>query len=336
MSDYTPLVYWNAKLTHNGVTTFRTFEDCHRKTHARSLQNLLNNMALGNHTLAWLVSEFKEANSEDRKCTINDQAIELLSKEDYDLYLTHTRQARHLNPAQSRRLTAMCNKLSFYSQDRIFASKKSGKYTFRIAFLSLGAPGGADPAAIVRAFNHFLDYLQRTANCVYVWKKELGETHGLLHFHVMINNIIPYYIVSWKWKRLLIAEGIEFPLVESGGTSNAHSRIELPRNKKQVSKYISKYMSKAYDLPGSFGYISGHSSILNQLKEVVLSEGWFDRDELNRLTDLCKVIYKDYVTIICVNLLFCQDVAPKLAAVFEKQYIEFSNLITLPQKFQVV
>jgi hypothetical protein len=331
-----PIVYWNSKFTHSGVIGYKSFDNCFRKQNANSLSNLLNRTAFENYVLLQLIQDFKSCKNDDQRSNINDQAITLLDKQEYSIYLMHTKQTRHLNHAQCRKIKTMSNKLAYYSQTRQFTSKKTGKYTMRVAFLTLTAPECADPKAVNKAFHGFLDYLQRTANCVYVWKKELGEENHKLHFHVLINNFIPYYIISWKWKRLLLAQNVHWTVTESGKDSDSHYRIELPRNKKQTAHYISKYMSKAYDLPNDYGYISGHSSILNELKEVVLIEGEFPEDEIKTLCNHFKVIRTDYVSIICVDLLHVRKMCPLIGELFEAQYVEFSQKITLPQRFKEV
>lgn len=331
-----PLVYWNVKLTHNGITGYKRFENFNRKMHTNSLSNLLGINSFLEKDILFLVSEYKQCKNDDQRSLINDKAVEMLNQEQFDIYLQRTHQARHLNPSQSRKITNLCKKLTYYSQKRIFTSKKTGKYSMRVAFLTLTAPSDADPKAVCKAFNHFLDYLQRTANCVYVWKKELGDQSELLHFHLLINNFIPYYVIAWKWKRLLLAENVKWTITEAGADSNSHYRIELPRNAKQAAHYIAKYMSKAYDLPGEYGFISGHSKILDTLKELTIIEGNYPLNEINKLCDLNKVIRKDYVSIICCNLLHVKHICPELFALFESQYISFSQAITLPQKFHEV
>ena len=186
---------------------------------------------------------------------------------------------------------------------------------------------------MLNAFGHFLDYLRRTANCVYVWKKELGESGGKLHFHIMLNNFIPYYIVSWKWKRLLINEGVVWPLNEQGKSTESHYRIELPRSKRKIGHYISKYMSKAYALPVEYGFIAGHSKLLDTCMEVKIIEGDIPMDELEKIMSSHKVIRGEFVSHICVDLLHVKHIAPKIGALFESQYIQFCETLTLPQKF---
>jgi hypothetical protein len=185
------------------------------------------------------------------------------------------------------------------------------------------------------AFNHFLDYLRRTANAVFVWKKELGESGEKLHFHLMINNFIPFYIVSWKWKRLLINEGVSWPLNEKGIATDSHYRIELPRSRQKIGHYISKYMSKAYALPQEYGYISGHSKLLDTCAEIHIIESDLPLEELNRIMSSRKVIRSEFMSHVCVDLLHVKAIAPKIGALFEEQYIKFCETLTLPQKFYV-
>jgi hypothetical protein len=335
-SHIIPLVYYSQKLTHNGITAYKTFENCSRKVHRSSIANLLSNIASHYDSVESLLSDYKNAHNDDERSKINDEAIKLLNQEQWEVYLQKTRQSRHLNMAQSRKIRSLCDKLSYYSGTRIFKSKKSGSCSMRIAFLTLTTPANASPSQALSAFSLFCDYLSRTANCVYVWKKELGVQHNQLHFHIVINNFIPYYIVAWKWKRLLIAAGVLWPKNEFGIETASHYRIELPKSKKAISHYISKYMSKAYDLPGNFGYISGHSRILTDLKETVLIENEIDELELKSLMSRSKIINRDYVSLVFHDLLTIKSIAPKLFAVFEAQYVAFNKAISLTQKFNYV
>jgi hypothetical protein len=240
---------------------------------------------------------------------------------------------RELNQRQSLQIKRYCQKLAYYSATRQFKSKKSGKYRFKVAFLTLTAPDSAQPEQILKAFEGFLDYLRRTANCVFVWKKELGEQSKRLHFHIMINNFIPYYIVSWKWKRLLIAQGVEWPLTDTGKHTDSHYRIELPRNKKLVAHYIAKYLSKAFPLPKEYGYVAGHSADLKHCQEIRFIPSYQELEEIRQIREKCYTIEGDYFTHICCDLLQLKSQFPLIGAVFEQMYMEFSEKLTLEQKF---
>lgn len=330
------IVYEVSKLTHNGIIGFKRFEGFTRKMAQSSFDNLLSTSNISNEELRNLVLAYKSANTTFEKSQVNNKAIVLLSQEVYESYLVKTHQSRNLNQKQSGIVRKMSEKLSYYTQTRKFTSKKTGEYSMKIAFLTLTSPENSTPEQLLNAFTKFLEYLHRTANCYYVWKKEIGESGKHLHFHIVINNFIPFYIVAWKWKRLLIGEGVSFSVEGSKNDSNSHTRIELPRSPKQVSHYISKYMSKAYELPGDFGYIAGFSPVLKSLPELLVEPDSPLTEEIRALLKSEKVIKHEYVSIICVDLLKVKERAPNLFAVFESQYLANSELITLPQKFTFV
>jgi len=335
-SHLDPLVYWNNKLKHSGITSYKVFENIHRRPNSHSLQNLLNQKSFINQDLSYYIDSFQGLSDDDQRSRLNDEACESLNHDDYSLFLKQTRQIRNLNSTQSKKIRSLVEKLTYYTQTRNFTSKKGKEYNMKVAFITLTSPGSTTNDQMLRAFNHFLDYLQRTANCVYVWKKELGEANNKLHYHIVVNNFVPYYIVSWKWKRLLIAEGVNWPLNDQGRDTTSHYRIELPRNAKLVSHYIAKYMGKAYDLPGNMGYVYGNSRILTELKEKDLAEWEVNTNELEKVQKSHKTIKHDYTQHICCNLLHLQKIAPDLYQLFYDQYVQFSEKITLPQKFRYV
>lgn len=336
IDERVPIVYEVSKLTHNGIIGFKRFEGINRSIHKNSFDNLLSTQNLSDSSISDLVTEYKKALTELDRRLVNNKAQQLLNQDGFDIYLIKTHQSRKLNSAQSRKVRKMSEKLAYYTQTRKFTSKKSGEYSMKIAFLTLTAPENSTPSQLLNAFTKFLEYLHRTANCHYVWKKEFGEDGHHLHFHIVINNFIPYYIVSWKWKRLLIGEGVSFTKANSNNDSNAHTRIELPKSKRQVSHYISKYMSKAYELPGDFGYIAGFSQLLGKLPELVIEPDNPINEEIRQLTQTSKVIKHDYVSIVCVDLLTIKERFPNLFSVFERQYLANSELVTLPQRFNYV
>lgn len=326
-------VYWNSKLTHQGITIYKVFEGFRRRVKESSLDNLLNQKVFQSEIFLSLLDQFKSTENENTHKEIFDQALCYLNNKEYSSFLQSCNSVRTLSPVQSRQIRKYCSKLFYYSQTRKFTSKKSGVHQMRVAFLTLTSPNSALPSQSLKAFEHFLDYLSRTANCNYVWKKELGEQGNALHFHIMLNNFIPYYIVAWKWKRLLINEGVIWDKNEKGIDTSSHYRIELPRSQKSTGTYIAKYMAKGQGLPSNYGYISGHSKVLDTLKETQIIVDDLDNAELERLCSKSKVIRGEYVSLICTNLIRCQKSAPKIYSIFLAQYLAFSAIITMPQKF---
>jgi hypothetical protein len=331
-----PLVYWNSKLTHTGIVAYKSFENIYRKSSKNSLANLINNgKPRINEVQKWL-NFIRICKTVKIKKMLLEVSKEQLFENEYNELLRMSLNSRNLSITQSRKLKNEANKLNYYSGTRHFTTKKSGHYTFRTAFLTLTAPENASNIQIKKAFENFCLYLTRTANCVYVWKKELGEENSRFHIHLLINNIIPYYIVSWKWRKCLQFEGVQWSLNDKGKLTDSHYRIELPKNKKHAAHYISKYMSKAYAIPRVLGYIWGCSDILRSLKEIVLIENEIDMSEVAKLRDSCKTICDQFITIICVNLLNIEKWCPNIHAVFQSQYVDFTQKITLRQKFHVV
>jgi hypothetical protein len=293
------LVYHETKLTHTGISTYKVFENCSRNLQRSSKQNLIQNRS-------------------------TTGLIDNLFPKDYS--------KRHLNATQSRKIKKYSSKLAYYSKVRKHVSTRSGNYKYKVSFLTLTAPEVAEAGQILKAFEHFLDYIRRTANCVYVWKKELGEKNKHLHIHLLLNNFIPYYIVSWKWQRLLMAEGVQWPLNDKGKPTNAHTRIELPKNKRLIAHYIAKYMSKAFELPKEYGYISGHSEVLEDLKEVTFIESELPIQELQEICKHYKTIKDTFITHTCVDLLQVKDIAPVIFEYFRQQYEGFKEMISLPER----
>jgi hypothetical protein len=314
ISPIGPYVYWNSKFSHSGITGYKVFEGYTRKMSKNSLSNLLNR---------------KKALDDFNKEMLGDGSSEYVK-------VSQKPKFRTLSSHQSKKCRHYCQKLCYYSGNRQFTSKISGKYSFKVAFLTLTTPSNCTPQQSLKAFGFFLDYLRRTANCTYVWKKELGEKNEGLHYHILINNFIPYYIVSWKWKRLLIAEGVEWPKNIEGKETSSHYRIELPRKLKKVNYYISKYIAKEAGLPSEYGYIWGKSEVLDKCKEFQAMADDIPYEEVKVLKTHFKTVRTDYITHICVDLLKVKDIAPELFIIFEQQYLEFQEKITLPQKFYYV
>jgi hypothetical protein len=204
----------------------------------------------------------------------------------------------------------------------------------KVAFLTLTAPENYTTQQINTAFESFLDYLTRTANCRFVYKKEVGFKNGKFHIHLMINNFIPFYIVAWKWKKLLMFQNPVWPKYDNGKDYNSHTRIELPRSKKMAAAYIAKYMTKEGFIVEPVGRLWGASDCIKKCKELILIENDVNVVEYHKLLDCRKVIQDDFMTFVCVDWFEVKDIAPDLYRQFLRQYYKFSEIISLEQKFK--
>jgi len=82
---------------------------------------------------------------------------------------------------------------------------------------------------------------------------------------------------------------------------------------------------KAYALPRIYGYISGHSKLLDECTDIKIIESDIPFDELERIMNGHKVIHGSYMSHICVDLLRVKKIAPKIGALFESQYLQLSK-----------
>ena len=293
------LVYFQHKIAHNGLCTYKVFEGITRGISQNSLNNLNN---------------YKNENIE-KDSTARTEVVAGISK------------------ATSKRIFKYCQKLAYYSCTRKFKNSKGKEFSFKINFLTLTAPHNYTTQQINTAFEHFLDYVSRTGNCSFVYKKEVGYKSGHFHIHLLLNNFIPYYIVSWKWKRLLMAQNPDWPQRENGKDYNAHTRIEIPKNKRQTTAYIAKYLTKDGHIVEKVGKLWGFSRVLKDCQEVTLIENDIDATEYQKLTTAFKTIQDEFMTFVCFDPHHIKKLCPKLYAVFETMYMEFTNRISLPQKF---
>jgi len=74
-----------------------------------------------------------------------------------------------------------------------FAQRSQASNFFQSGLSYVTAPECATTTQILNAFDHFCDYLRRHGELCVCVEKELGESHGKLHFHIMVNNFIRIY-----------------------------------------------------------------------------------------------------------------------------------------------
>lgn len=308
-----PLVYVQHKIKHSGILSYKVFEGFSRSMSKNSLANLhLSNK--------YYTSTDDEGNEITLKEVTTNDSIKFPT----------------FSLAMAKRCKTYCQKLTYYSATRYFTGKGDKKYSMKVGFITLTAPNSFKNEEIEAAFQKFIDYLHRTANCEYVYKKELGSKSGYLHYHILVNNFVPYYIIRDKWKRLLMNENYHWPTDESGKPYSAHYRVELPRKAKVVASYIAKYMSKEQVFPSACGRLWGKSKLLDSIEEATLIENDLPIDEYTRLLEKYKVIKDTIITLVCCDPLKLKKIAPEIYACFEFYYMKASQLITHEQRFKFV
>jgi hypothetical protein len=183
--------YNRYKLKHNGLTVFKQFEGYNRKIHKNSLSNLLFNKDNLEPVIEDYIKMFFEEQDKTKREELTAMIKRNFPSSDAKSFMMATKTDRNLSISQSKEVKRYAGKLCYYSTTRKFSSKKSGQFYMKVAFLTLTTPISCTPVQSLKAFSHFLDYLRRTANCTYVWKKELGEQNNNLHYHILINNFFP-------------------------------------------------------------------------------------------------------------------------------------------------
>lgn len=307
------LVYVQHKVRHSGILTYKVFEGCKRKIKTTSLLNL--QLANKNYVI-----------KDDEGNIIHDA---VRSTNDSIKFPTFTK-------AMAKRCKTYCQRLAYYSATRKFTSTKGKEYSMKVGFITLTAPLNYTYEQIENAFQKFIDYLTRTANCTYVYKKELGFKSGLLHYHILVNNFIPYYIIRDKWKKLLMDQNYDWPTDETGRPFSAHYRIELPRKSKIVAAYIAKYMAKDCKFTFACGRLWGKSKVLDSIEEPTLIENELPVEEYTELRKRFKMIQDSIITLVCCDPLRVKKIAPQIYEIFESFYVRNVELICQRQRFYFV
>jgi hypothetical protein len=297
------VVYGVCKMSHSGVSSWKVFEGFNRKVSENSFENLLPNKR-----------------EKEKGATIEN----------------HSEKTRKLSEKQQRDIKRSASKLTYYSKVRTFTSKKSGSFKIKVSFLTLTAPDNVSPEIILQAFDTFLDYLRRTVKAEYVWKKEIGTHGNHLHIHLIINQPIPYYLVSWKWKRALIGAGAVWNTNEKGKETNSHTRIEIPKSKKLIAHYIAKYMSKGHELPYDYGYIWGRSEGFEHCEEEIFIEDSINNTELLLLQNTFRTIKDQFITHVCCDLRVLKDCVPRIYEIFMIQFKDFEDKLSHEQKYHTI
>ena len=106
-------------------------------------------------------------------------------------------------------------------------------------------------------------------------------------------------------------------------------------------------MTKEYTLPSSIkniifsgeekvGHLWGCSQVLKDLKETILIEGEINNPELFSIYNANKIVGNEWVKICLVDWKLVKSIAPTIYSIFEKQFYDFQEKISLTQRFQSI
>lgn len=137
----------------------------------------------------------------------------------------------------------------WYSHEkRVYRTSKHSYFTFKIAFITLTLPAKqihTDNEIKAICLNQFLVEAKKKWNVKnYVWKAE-KQNNGNIHFHVLVDQFVPYQELRNTWNRIINKLGYvdryrEIHHKLSPNSTDIHSLKKV----KNVYSYISKYMHK--------------------------------------------------------------------------------------------
>ena len=133
-----------------------------------------------------------------------------------------------------------------------FASGNIKTWSFRLAFITLTLSDvqiHSDEYIKEHLLQPFLYWLDRYYNCFYVWKAE-SQINGNIHFHLTVDQYVPWKSVRAKWNKLLAKHG--YCKVNQDGSNDkgdSATQIKAVLNEKQCARDIADYVAKKDKLP---------------------------------------------------------------------------------------
>lgn len=177
----------------------------------------------------------------------------------------------------SKAIKNAVNWLVFSASDkRVYSKKENKTFKFKVAFMTLTLPDTKitiTPADFQKKLlNPFLVYIRKYHNLKnYVWKMEY-QKNGKLHCHLTVDIFIHYAVIRKTWNRLLEKNGYLNDFEAKFGHKNPNSTdIHAVHKIKNISAYISKYLSKPMGADSSFkGRIWGCSYDLSRANKLAV------------------------------------------------------------------
>jgi len=125
-------------------------------------------------------------------------------------------------------------------------------WSFRLAFITLTLSDlqqHSDEYIKEHLLQPFLYWLQRYYNCSYVWKAE-SQINGNIHFHITVDQFVPWKSVRAKWNKILAKHG--YCKVFQDGTNDkgdSATQIKAVLHEAKCAKDIANYVAKKDKVP---------------------------------------------------------------------------------------
>lgn len=170
--------------------------------------------------------------------------------EDQCSFLNSTRKSDGtLSKQATRKLSKAIEYLVTTSSQQKVHEKLSGKIViFKLAFITLTLPSTQqhpDSEIINKCLNSLLNELRLYHNVIkYVWRAE-RQKNGNIHFHLITDKFIPWYILRNRWNRIINKLGYVDRFQEKHGKKTPNSTdVHSTRKIYNLKNYLIKYLTK--------------------------------------------------------------------------------------------
>lgn len=151
-----------------------------------------------------------------------------------------------------KRMTKAVNLLLQTIAPKWVENSETGKWHYhKLSFITLkitNAESVTAREAYDTCFNHFMDWMTRTAGVkLYVWKIEM-EKRGQIHYHITTPTFIPWQHIRAAWNNLLRKAGYLDQYAEANGHFDANSTdIHEVNDVTDLARYIIKAFSESVE-----------------------------------------------------------------------------------------
>jgi len=187
-------------------------------------------------------------------------------------FLNSTRKSNgQLSVNAKRKMSRAIEYLVTLAKPKKVHEKLTGKtINFKLAFITLTLPSPQihkDSEIINKCLNQFLIECRKyhlVKN--YVWRAE-KQKNGNIHFHILIDQFIPWYMMRNSWNRIVNKLGYVDRFQEKHGHTTPNSTdIHSTKKIKNIRLYLLKYMTKSEQNTEQSGRIWSCNQELSNIK----------------------------------------------------------------------
>lgn len=165
---------------------------------------------------------------------------------------------------------------------RIYNPISETEHDFQLNFTTLTIPNYkmvSARAGYDKLLSKYLRYMKdKYSMREYLWKIELQQ-NGMPHYHLLMNDFVPWQVIRWKWNNLLKNEGLLNGFAKKYGHFNPPStEIKSVEKMMDAQRYLTKELCKS-----TFCTVVSGDPVINVRwnKESKIYEGFMYEDIVN-------------------------------------------------------